>query len=217
MARCILITFLFLGNWCFNVFGQDAAGFRLGVRGGLNLSRFSHTVTNNVFLRSYALGVALEYPVVRRLSIVSELIYSRQGNDLRVNNPSPMITKIVTKYDYILLPFLIRYQPPKTALLLCAGLQVGYLVRNETIFLPVRGYTNQADPLLRRWDSGILLGVGSRLGKQFLLDARYFESFSTVYRPYAGPDPTTGKLINLPAVQQFNQVISLNLSFYFNK
>lgn len=218
MIRLAILVFCLLQQiiW-FDAKSQFKLNSKFGLRVGANFSRFTKTRTNDQFHFSYNLGVAFEKPFNHKFSFVNEIAYSRQGNIALANNPSINYTKLLTKYDYLVSPFLIRYKPQSSVLFLTSGIQIAYLINNETIFLPTKGFTNNSDPLLRRWDAGLVLGTGFRLKNNFHIDLRYFGSFSTLYRPYNGLYPITGSYVSAPAISRFNQVISLNFSHYFIK
>lgn len=214
MKKRTIIFFLFLyQSILLDAKAQFKTNPKFGIRVGTNFSRFTKTFTNNKFYLNYSIGVTFEKPFNQKFSYISEISYSKQGNIALANNPSPSYKKLLTKYDYITAPLFIRYKPPKSILFLTGGMQIAYLVNNETIFLPIKGFTNYSDPLLKRWDSGILLGTGIRLKNHFIIDLRYFNSFSTLYRPYNGLDPITGNYVSAPAIRRFNQVLSLNFTY----
>lgn len=158
----------FLGN------AQTNSTARVGLIVGSNLSRFAENpASNNRFRLSYSAGVTLEQQLSKRLSVSADLKYSRQENIEQLANPLPLYQKIVTHYDYLVIPAALRLRGKRVPISLIGGLQVGYLLQNEVVLLPQAGstYTNNNNPpFLRKTDFSWLAGVGHNLGKHLFAE-----------------------------------------------
>jgi len=196
-------------------YGQASLGNHIGVKGGYNLARFVESNADyNKFRRSYSVGITFEKQLTKRLSLSGDVLYSRQGNLIKVINPSYLVDRVLFKYDYLTIPFSIRYAPTKTPLCLGTGVQLGRLINHQTFFLPVKGYTNNDDPTLRRTDWGWLVSASYRINRHLLFDIKYYKSFSSILLPYDYIDPITGGSSVRRFKNRYNSLISGCISYY---
>ena len=213
MKTLILIVSVSLLTGFLSVKAQSKISYGFGVKGGMTMSRFMESTVKNNYWFSYATGLSVEQRFTERLSLSYDLLYSRQGNVKFFSNPG-LYDRIRTKYDYLTLPISFRYRLKRYPLVVIPGLQAGYLLSTQSDFLPKTGKTYSDETLLKNTDFGFSLGLGYRFGKHFFADAKYYQSFGTMYRGYSRIDPRTGSPVRYPAVEQYNQVISASLTYY---
>ena len=195
---------------------QSENTFRAGLIGGANFTRFiEDNNSNNKLVALYAAGLTLEQELTKRLSVVGDLKYSRQGNIEQLSNPSHLYQKIATNYDYFTLPIALRLKSRRAHISYSVGLQIGYLVHNEVKLLPQQGYTNNNNPpFLRKTDFSWLIGIGHNFNKHFFAEINYNQSIIPLLKAFKGVDPLTGNYIVQPSTIRRNQVICASLRYY---
>ena len=201
-----LVTWcLLLGN-TWDSYGQNIT--RYGVTGGLNLSRVKNSINLTGPLWSYRVGLALERDFSEKLSLTGELVYSRQGGSVS----DVFSGKYITNFDYLAVPLIARYRPSGKNFFIQAGGRIGFLVHNKEVYT----HNNSEARLdhLRSLDAGILGGIGYRLGRHFVVDARYYYGLTTMFKDHWVLDPVTLEPIFLATPKSFHRVWSLNLTVY---
>ena len=213
MKHLVLIVIVWAcGNLSW-VQAQSKVAHSIGLKSGLVGSRFIEKATKNDYWLSYSLGLSVEHQFTPRIALAYDLSYARQGNLTFFTNPG-LFDRVRTKYDYITLPVSVRYRLKRYPIFMSPGFQVGYLIKNQTEFLPRNGYTNNDFPNLKKTDFGFSFGLGYRFGKRFLVEGKYYKSIKSLMKDYSGIDPSTGTFVRVPPVQRFNQVISATLTYY---
>lgn len=211
----LLITVICIASTSFfELNAQSQPTYRLGVRGGLNLSRFLERGTENRLLPSYQFGLSLEQRFNYQIGLSYDLLYSRQGNISYFTNPS-LYDRVRTKLDYLILPISMHYTLSNTPFIANVGIQLGYLLNNQVDFLPKNGYTNNQNPSLQRIDWGLSLGPSLRIGKHTFIEIKYYQSLRSSVKSFIGVDPMTGMITTKPSPGRYNQLISANLTYYF--
>lgn len=197
---------------------QNKQALQVGVKAGLNLARFvdAGPIDPNSFWCAYSAGLTLQYRLSNRFFLSTDLLYSRQGNQVRIQNPTVYGERIVAKFDYLTLPIMLNYRLSHIPLFVGAGLQVGHLTAYKTQYVPALGNTLSYEPLLKKNDVGWLIAVGHHFGRHLGVEIKYYKSLTTIYKGYHGPDPITGQFIVQAPVQRYNQLLSGSLSYYFN-
>lgn len=131
------------------------------------------------------MGLAFEKGLSDDLSLASELVYSKQGSS--IDNVSS--GEYITHFDYLALPVFVRYSPGGKNVFFQAGGKFGYLVNDKEIYT----YNNTESNLdhLRQWDAGVLGGIGYRIGKHVVVDARYYYGLTPLIKKHTVLDPVT--------------------------
>lgn len=204
-----------------NAYGQSPITYRLGVIGGANASQIKNNGGLQDILWRYNAGISLEQRFSPAVALAYELIYTRQGET--VNNDYYSLSmgrtvqnKQVITFDYLALPIMLRVRPKGERAFLEIGGQVGRLITNDFYFTNPISPTPHA-PLrnLNKLDWGLTGGIGYRLGKHFVLDARYYYGMKPMLSDFTTIDPQTGASILNRRDKWYNRVYSLNISYYF--
>jgi hypothetical protein len=193
---------------------QAKTTYHIGMKAGLNLANFIEPKTKENLVTAYSVGVGLEQRFTPRLSAFYEVMYSKQGSDIPIYN-DPHYNKLAIRYDYLVLPIGLRYQSRRFPFLIEGGIQAGYLLNHHQEFLPANGTTTSQGTNLKHLDIGFIAGIGYRFGSHWLVEGKYNKSLSTVFTGYSGYDPITQTYVNLPPTKRYNQVISVNLTYFF--
>ncbi|GAB3223729.1 porin family protein [Spirosoma arcticum] len=198
---------------------QSENTFRVGLIGGVNFTCFIESNnSNNKLIVLYTAGLTLEQQLSKRLSIIGDLKYSRQGNTEQLSNPSHLYQKIVTNYDYFTTPIALRLKSRRAHVSFGAGLQIGYLAHNEVKLLPQKGYTNNNNPpFLRKTDFSWLIGIGHNFNRHFFAEISYNQSIIPLLKAFKGIDPLTGNYTVQPSTVRRNQVICASLRYYIKR
>jgi hypothetical protein len=192
---------------------QSNTDYHFGVKTCLNLANFVEPKTKENLLPTYSIGIALEQRFNPKLSAFYELLYSKQGSNIPIYN-DPMFNKLAIRYDYLTLPFGVRYQSKRFPFLIEGGVQIGYLLKHHQEFLPLNGNTTSQTTNLRNTDVGLVAGIGYRLNSHLLIESRYNRSIKTVFKGYSGYDPITKSYVNLSPAERYNQVFSASIVYY---
>lgn len=189
-----------------DTYGQSIS--RVGITGGPNASQIKTSTNLTELLWSYNVGLAFEKGLLENLSLASELVYTRQGSSL----DGVFSGKYITHFDYLALPVFIRYNPRGKDFFVMAGGKFGYLIRDKEIYT----FNDSEGNLdyLRKWDAGVLGGIGYRISSNVVLDTRYYFGLAPLIKKHTVLDPVTLEPIFFGADRWFNRVWSLNLTFY---
>ncbi|GAB3223718.1 hypothetical protein GCM10027423_59040 [Spirosoma arcticum] len=116
--------------------------------------------------------------------------------------------------DYLALPIMLRIRPKGERVFLEVGGQLGYLLDDKFYF---KSTPNQVVPIQHTQpvDAGLTGGVGYRLGKHFVVDARYYYGMKPILTDFAVVNPQTGGSTLYVIENWYNRVYLLNLSYYF--
>ena len=109
------------------------AGFRLGVKGGANLTKISGQAFNDSYRLGYQLGGFAEIDFSKGFGIQPELLWS-ESNTRTASGTSPIYTNLNgnqdIKLDYLTIPILLRLNV-SNMVTLHVGPQYGILINNN--------------------------------------------------------------------------------------
>ena len=159
-----------------------------GVKAGYNYSTLSgetSSISTIEGLSGFYIGGLVELPISNMLSIQPELIFSRQGVDLRqgLKNLSIRTDTSEIRLDYLNIPVMAKVN--LGPLFLQGGVQFGFLVSKPK----VNRLTNTSlFPLLDKdsynsFDFGVGAGLGVKLNQHFFVETRYTYSLTNVFDP----------------------------------
>jgi hypothetical protein len=202
---CVMIV---LNLICVKTTCYGQHNIRIGITGGPSAAQIKTSTNLTNLIWKYNAGIAFTGTVIGNLSLAVELVYSRQGSRLALNQNQTY----TTHFDYIALPVLARFKPNGKQLFIQTGGKLGYLVNSSD------KYTNSNSPSdlsnLRKWDAGAMGGVGTWLGKHTVIDFRYYHGMAGLIKKHAIVDPITGKTF-FGADKWNHRVWSVNLTYYF--
>jgi hypothetical protein len=181
---------------------------RIGITGGINASQIKTSTNLTDLLWKYNGGIAFARNVIGDLSLAGELVYSRQGSKLALNQSDTYITH----FNYIALPVLARFKPGGKAFFIQIGGKLGFLLNGREMYNN-NNYPNDLNHL-RKFDAGAVGGVGSWLGEHVALDARYYYGMAGLIKKHTVTDPVTGQTF-YGSDKWNSRVWSLNLTYYF--
>ncbi|MCY4418511.1 MAG: porin family protein [Cytophagales bacterium] len=218
-----LIWGLILGISFWHLNGDlSAQPIRLGLRGGMNISSIDGDFASRLgstqdsfssrSLYDVHLGLVLRIKLLS-LAIQPELIYSRQGGEIKVRSGFSGGSEQI-RLGYIAVPVLAKYYPipllkfniflgPQFSILIDKSTRVRY--QNPESFdatVSLENQDNFKEPI-EDYDLGGCIGIGFDSPINVSLDARYSRSFA----PLQG-DTEEGS-------GAFNQVVQLSLLYYF--
>ncbi len=176
------------------------AQFSVGIKGGLNLSRFDISQgVSNIDNRTGFHGGAFALVKLTKIGIQPEVLFSKQGSSYRVNT-----TDVEANFDYINVPIMLKFYLA-AGLNLQAGPQFGFLTTSELKETVGSIVTLQdaRDRLGRRSDTSLALGAGWDLPFGLTIDARYVFGLSDIQLR-----PSTTAPIDFK-----NQVIQISLGY----
>ena len=190
MKKITFLTLVLLVG--FVIQSNAQAGFRLGVKGGLNFANIDTDI--DASSRTGFHAGAFATIKIAKFAIQPELIYSAQGADLNVGNG---FEDLKSRFNYLNVPIMLK-------LYLLAGLnlqigpQFGFLLSGdqETID-PVRGVIEQdASDVISGSDVSLGLGAGWDLPFGLTVDARYNLGLSDV-NDVSGSDEIRNQVFQL--------------------
>lgn len=116
---------------------QAQGGFRLGIKGGLNLNQIQGVSFNDGFNYGYHLGGFAEIDMTKKFGIQPELIWNQSSTKVAsgfaslyptITNPNTLNQNVTL--NYLSIPLLLRYNVGGMFTLL-AGPQVGILMNKD--------------------------------------------------------------------------------------
>ena len=164
--------------------GQD-----FGVKAGYNYSTFSgetSSLSTIEGLSGFYIGGLVELPISNVLSIQPELIFSRQGVDLRqgLKNLSIRTDTSEIRLDYLNIPVMAKVN--LGPIFLEGGVQFGFLVNKPKVdsYIANVYLRNLLDKdSYNSFDFGVGAGLGVKLNQRFFVEARYTHSLTNVFDP----------------------------------
>ncbi|MEO1050706.1 MAG: porin family protein [Bacteroidota bacterium] len=148
----------------FIVFESNAqAGFRVGVKGGLNFADFN-TDLNTSSRTGYHAG-AFATIKIAKIAIQPELIFSSQGSQLEIGN-------LDATFNYVNIPVMLKFYLI-AGLNLQAGPQFGFLTSARQDLDLGNGVREDVSEFYKSSDVSIGLGAGWDLPFGLTVDARY--------------------------------------------
>lgn len=181
--------------------GWSQVQFALGLKGGLNLSKFDPNAgTANVENRTGFHGGAFALVKVTKIGIQPEVLFSRQGSNFTFNSQN-----YEGNFDYINVPVMIKLYLA-AGLNLQAGPQFGFLtiadLKNTTN--STQSVDDAKSLFSDKSDIGLAFGAGWDLPFGLTVDARYNLGFTdVVFKPTTTSSPIEFK----------NKVIQISLGY----
>ena len=160
-----------------------------GVKAGYNYSTFSgetSSISTIEGLSGFYIGGLVELPISNMLSIQPELIFSRQGVDLRqgLKNFSIKTDTSEIRLDYLNIPVMAKVN--LGPIFLEGGVQFGFLVSKPKVdsYIANVYLRNLLDKdSYNFFDFGVGAGLGVKLNQHFFVETRYTYSLTNVFNP----------------------------------
>ena len=160
-----------------------------GVKAGYNYSTLSgetSSISTIEGLSGFYIGGLVELPISNMLSIQPELIFSRQGVDLRqgLKNLSIRTDTSEIRLDYLNIPVMAKVN--LGPIFLEGGVQFGFLVSKPKVnsYYSNVYLRNLLDKdSYNSFDFGVGAGLGFNLNRRFFVEARYTHSLTNVFDP----------------------------------
>ena len=160
-----------------------------GVKAGYNYSTFSgetSSISTIEGLSGFYIGGLVELPISNMLSIQPELIFSRQGVDLRqgLKNFSIRTDTSEIRLDYLNIPVMAKVN--LGPIFLEGGVQFGFLVNKPKVdsYIANVYLRNLLDKdSYNSFDFGVGAGLGVKLNQHFFVETRYTYSLTNVFDP----------------------------------
>lgn len=205
----LTISVLLVNSVCF---AQSFPIYKIGLTGGVNAAQLQQ-ITSSHLSWQYNAGVALEQRFSTSIALSYQLLYSKQGSSTPLTG-SLGNDRLINQFDYISLPMMLRLNRGAKNFFIEAGGQGGYLLEGKGYFASAK---NQASTFkhVHKFDFGLTGGIGCRLGRHLIADARYYYGLNPILADYTAPAPQTGTPTFYRVAKWYNRVWSLNLSYYF--
>ena len=160
-----------------------------GVKAGYNYSTLSgetSSISTIEGLSGFYIGGLVELPISNMLSIRPELIFSRQGVDLRqgLKNLSIRTDTSEIRLDYLNIPVMAKVN--LGPIFLEGGVQFGFLVNKPKVdsYIANVYLRNLLDKdSYNSFDFGVGAGLGVKLNQRFFVETRYTYSLTNVFEP----------------------------------
>ena len=160
-----------------------------GVKAGYNYSTLSgetSSISTIEGLSGFYIGGLVELPISNMLSIQPELIFSRQGVDLRqgLKNLSIRTDTSEIRLDYLNIPVMAKVN--LGPIFLEGGVQFGFLVNKPKVdsYIANVYLRNLLDKdSYNSFDFGVGAGLGVKLNQHFFVETRYTYSLTKVFDP----------------------------------
>ena len=160
-----------------------------GVKAGYNYSTLSgetSSISTIEGLSGFYIGGLVELPISNMLSIQPELIFSRQGVDLRqgLKNLSIRTDTSEIRLDYLNIPVMAKVN--LGPIFLEGGVQFGFLVNKPKVdsYIANVYLRNLLDKdSYNSFDFGVGAGLGVKLNQHFFIETRYTYSLTNVFDP----------------------------------
>ena len=160
-----------------------------GVKAGYNYSSLSgetSSISTIEGLSGFYIGGLVELPISNMLSIQPELIFSRQGVDLRqgLKNLSIRTDTSEIRLDYLNIPVMAKVN--LGPIFLEGGVQFGFLVNKPKVdsYIANVYLRNLLDKdSYNSFDFGVGAGLGVKLNQHFFVETRYTYSLTNVFDP----------------------------------
>ena len=160
-----------------------------GVKAGYNYSTLSgetSSISTIEGLSGFYIGGLVELPISDVLSVQPELIFSRQGVDLRqgLKNLSIRTDTSEIRLDYLNIPVMAKVN--LGPIFLEGGVQFGFLVSKPKVdsYIANVYLRNLLDKdSYNFFDFGVGAGLGVKLNQHFFVETRYTYSLTNVFDP----------------------------------
>jgi hypothetical protein len=203
MKSKITLVVILLSVISFKGFSQ--AQVAIGLKGGLNLSKFDISQTvSNVDNRTGYHGGVFALVKIASFGIQPEVLFSRQGTNFTYNT-----TNYKANFDYINVPVMLKLYLP-LGINIQAGPQFGFKTVDD-LKAAVSGGSPQtvAATFAKKKDTSVAFGAGIDLPFNLTFDARYVLGLSDIkFAPSTNPSE---------AVTFKNKVIQISVGYKFLK
>ena len=160
-----------------------------GVKAGYNYSTLSgetSSISTIEGLSGFYIGGLVELPISDVLSVQPELIFSRQGVNLRqgIKNLSIRTDTSEIRLDYLNIPVMAKVN--LGPIFLEGGVQFGFLVNKPKVdsYIANVYLRNLLDKdSYNSFDFGVGAGLGVKLNQHFFVETRYTYSLTNVFDP----------------------------------
>jgi hypothetical protein len=183
---------------------------RFGITGGINQNLIHATYwgpnSEPKPIWDYTAGISLEHRLTPSLTLTYNLLYSRQGGaELITSKIGYGSSKMITKFSYLTLPVMVRYNVGGGRFFISGGTQIGYFLKAKWY---AAGFERSAEnwdlAYMRRLDAGLTGGLGYRMGKHVVIESRYYYGLN----PFNKTDPQLN-------YKEYNRTWTSNLAYYF--
>jgi hypothetical protein len=161
------------------VAGFGAGAQSIGLKGGLNVSNVIRTGDNDFstdYKSGFHAGIFVDVPLVDRLSLSPELVYSQKGYKTVSNGGLFGDSEFSVTSNFVEVPILLKVQAAK-AFSIHLGPQFSFLTSTVTEFergdQVVRDRVEEDNDNLRKNLLGGVLGLGFDVGSKVSVNARY--------------------------------------------
>ena len=146
---------------------QAQVGFRLGLKGGVNLSNIDRDISTDN-RTGYHVG-AFATLKITKFAIQPEVLFSSQGAINNVFNQ-----ELESTFNYVNVPVLLKFYIVK-GLHIYAGPQIGFLTGGTQEVTDLNGNITEADPedFISNNDFSLAFGAGWDLPFKLTVEARY--------------------------------------------
>ena len=174
--------------------GVNAQGLQFGVRGGLNLSTESKNksielLSDNKFKTGLHIGGVANYTFNDRFELEGDLLYSLQGYKDCIYFTADAQTVISKDHyvnsHYLNLPIAVKYHFFKGAYIEF-GPQFGLLLAKKDKLEGVETENAFPSESTKKFDFGLLGGLGYKFENGIFVDARYVHGFTGTSKLYDG-------------------------------
>ena len=141
----------------------NAQNFHIGAKAGLNLTSLSGDFESAKAKTSFHFGGMVEIPILDKLSVQPELLYSSQGAKSKFDSDD------IIKLNYVTVPIMAKYYVWEL-LSVEAGPQVGFLLTAER---EDDGQLEDLKDITKSVDIGVNLGLGYKLPMGLNFGLRY--------------------------------------------
>ncbi len=198
MKSKLILVVLFVAGFALQ--GMSQVQFAVGLKGGLNLSKFDvNAGASNIDNRTGYHGGAFALIKITKIGIQPEILFSKQGSNFQVNT-----TNYKANFDYINVPIMLKLYLV-AGLNLQVGPQFGFLTIDDLKKTVQNTNSTQSAQALfsKKNDTSINLGAGWDLPFGLTLDARYNIGLSDIKLQADASNPVSFK----------NKVIQISLGY----
>ena len=169
MKLCVLILlFVFVST------SSSQSINRIGIKGGVTYSSWSYDSPDRfelTYRRGIDLGIFTEWSNEWDFRFVNEVHYIQKGISSIIRNSQDIYR--FSYLEYLSIPFLVKYRINSSSFspALFVGPRIDYLL----------SFDSDLRESYRKYDIGVIIGLGIDLNSTFGLEARYNIGFSNVY------------------------------------
>lgn len=175
-------------------YGISFSQFKVGFKGGLNLSTISKPFNNSSIKRAvfFNLGIMTRQEISKKLYFSPQLLFSEKGYSVKIIPSGTMRVHL----NYISAPFYLGYKFSK-AISIQAGPEVSYLLSGKD-------NSKNATDFYNKLEVSISGGLNFKLTKLFHIELLYDHGLTNIMRPYGIDSQPKG----------MNSVIQINVAYF---